>query len=295
MNVALEEDYKLNGSTSWIHCIKFDYENFTHVNYHYHEYIEILYFLNGEGIVWVNGKCNKFSKNTLIIVSSQRAHALDILKPSEYICIKVMPEIFYSEKQFGTQFKYALPFASEIHNEYLFTECLLNDLSIGKLLSDIMEEWNKMEYGFDLIIKSRLLEFFSVVLRYLKSENLITDTTNIRPEIKDAIIYISNNYSSISEKEISKICHLSYNYFSYLFKYATGKTFKDYLLDTKIRQAEKLLLSTAKSITEISQETGFSTTSHFISQFKKKSGITPAKFRKIFLNQTSNTLLPDDK
>lgn len=277
MKANLEENYKLNGADSRIHCLEFNFKESVLIDYHYHEYIEILFFLSGNGLVCVNGHENLYEANTLVIVNSQRAHAIKVLSPSQYICIKVSPDIFYCD-----EIMYALPFISEERNGYVFKFDQADEIQIRSLLKKVMQEWNEMNYGFELAIRSLLLDFFLRVLRQrLHNNDIVYNMNKISPAIQSAIIYVANNFTTITEYEISKLCHLSYNYFSYLFKKTMGKSFKDYLLDTKLYHAEKLLLSTNKSITEIALEIGFSTTSHFISLFKKKNGTTPAKFRKI--------------
>ena len=50
-------------------------------------------------------------------------------------------------------------------------------------------------------------------------------------------------------------------------------------MSVKIKAAKKLLILTQKDMTEIALETGFSTSSHFISCFKKYTGMTPKCFR----------------
>lgn len=277
MKAILEENYKLNGANSRIHCLEFNFKESIMIDYHYHDYIEILFFLSGNGLVYVNGQEILYGSNTLVIVNSQRAHAINVMNPSQYICIKVSPDLFYCD-----EIKYALPFISEARNEYVFKFDKADETQIHFLLKKVMQEWNEMNYGFELAIRSLLLDFFVRVLRkHLHTNDIVYNINKISPAIQSAIIYVTNNYSTTTEREISKVCHLSYNYFSYLFKKTMGKSFKDYLLDTKLYHAERLLLSTRKSITEIALETGFSTTSHFISQFKKKNNTTPDKFRKI--------------
>lgn len=287
MNAFLEENFKLNGTDSWIHCLEFPLDKYPRTEYHYHEYIEILFFLSGKGIVRVNGREISCTKNTLVVVNSQRAHAVDFLSPSQYICIKVMPDILYTD-----EFKYALPFISEVKNEYVFTASETEAIKAQALIQDIIQEWNNMQYGFEPAIRSKLLDFFVRILRHLHKVGTIGEVTDIRPEIKAAIIYIADNFATVTEHELASICHLSYNYFSHIFKKSLGKSFKEYLLDIKIRQAEKLLLSTDKTITEIAHMTGFSTTSHFISQFKNKKNITPVKYKKVF-DKYRNPLPPN--
>lgn len=76
--------------------------------------------------------------------------------------------------------------------------------------------------------------------------------------------------------------HIGYSpsHFHFLFKSYTQHTPYAYFLSLKINQARFLLLNTDKTLTEISEELGFSKVSQFCNAFKKEFGITPAKFRK---------------
>ena len=103
---------------------------------------------------------------------------------------------------------------------------------------------------------------------------------NFSPDIKKAILYTMEHYQTVTEKEVADLCGLSYHYFSHLFRRTAGRSFSDYLSSLRISEAEKMLLSTEKSITDIAVETGFSTTSYFISRFRMEKGVTPARYRK---------------
>ena len=59
----------------------------------------------------------------------------------------------------------------------------------------------------------------------------------------------------------------------------TGITPNDYILMMRIRHAKELLCNSNRSISHICNEVGFSSTSHFIRQFKLLEGITPARYR----------------
>ena len=86
----------------------------------------------------------------------------------------------------------------------------------------------------------------------------------------------------LTEKSLFKREKMSYNHFSYVFKKTFKKSFSEYVTRVKLREAEKMLILTDKSITEIAYDAGFSTSSHFIMRFKEAKGITPNKFRKQF-------------
>lgn len=117
MDFKREENYKLNGFDSWVHFLDFDIKAGNNIEYHYHEYIEILYFKEGAGRIKINGAATDFMPSTLTVINSQRAHAIDVLQPAKYICIKIMPDIL-SNGHLGDDFSYALPFASETGNGY---------------------------------------------------------------------------------------------------------------------------------------------------------------------------------
>lgn len=76
-----------------------------------------------------------------------------------------------------------------------------------------------------------------------------------------------------------KVC-LSPNYFGDLIKKETGRTAQEYIKTKIIELAEQMLLSTEKTVSEISYELGFQYSQHFNRVFKKVTGKTPNEYRK---------------
>ncbi|OJG08791.1 hypothetical protein RU93_GL001783 [Enterococcus aquimarinus] len=66
-----------------------------------------------------------------------------------------------------------------------------------------------------------------------------------------------------------------------LFNKEVGQTFNGYILDQRLKEAEKLLQTSGLSIDEISNTIGFQTPAYFIRVFKKNYRITPLKYRKL--------------
>ena len=253
-------------------------------DYHYHEYIELLYFYDGKGEVWVNGTATKVSEGSLVIISSNMAHNVVLKEATEYICIKFSPSVLYENEPFFINLKYALPFMSDIQ-QYVFSHEEIKGTAIKSLVEEIMDEWKRMEYGFELAIRSAILKIFLVVIRLWHDNGETAERMKLSPEMKTAIAYISENYSTATEKQVADICNFSYNYFSRIFKETIGKSFKDYIMDVKLSQAEKMLLSSKMSITEIAEKTGFSSISHFIARFKDLKGVTPNGYRRKMLKR----------
>ncbi len=65
-----------------------------------------------------------------------------------------------------------------------------------------------------------------------------------------------------------------------MIRRSTGCSFKEYVISLKIKEAKKYLLFTDKSVEEISDALGYSSSAFFCLQFKERTGQTPAVFRK---------------
>lgn len=56
-------------------------------------------------------------------------------------------------------------------------------------------------------------------------------------------------------------------------------TVNAYATGLKIKEAQRLLLTTAKPLSEIAQYLGFSSQSYFQNVFKRCTGVTPGEYR----------------
>ncbi|OPJ57420.1 HTH-type transcriptional regulator YesS [Clostridium oryzae] len=93
--------------------------------------------------------------------------------------------------------------------------------------------------------------------------------------------YIFNNYNNnITLQDIADKEFLSTHYLSHEIKYATGSSFTDLVNATRVEESVKLLLDTDKTISEISEDVGFSHTRYFNKNFKQYYKMTPLSFRK---------------
>ena len=59
-------------------------------------------------------------------------------------------------------------------------------------------------------------------------------------------------------------------------------SFTDYVTRIRLAEAEKLLVSSTLSVTEIAMQCGFGSTSYFIRLFQKQKKRTPLQFRREF-------------
>lgn len=64
-----------------------------------------------------------------------------------------------------------------------------------------------------------------------------------------------------------------------------GTSVHKYILNIRINEAKKLLLTTEQSLTYIAENVGFNSNTHFSNYFKQVIGISPLEFRKQFKNK----------
>lgn len=86
--------------------------------------------------------------------------------------------------------------------------------------------------------------------------------------------------TEINLEELAREHNVGYSYFRQMFKKYTGVSPGQYHLQLKLIRARELLVSTDKSIKEISYELGFQSIFYFSNLFKKKEGLNPSDFRK---------------
>lgn len=121
--------------------------------------------------------------------------------------------------------------------------------------------------------------------------NIATSINDNKPQedfISEVMKYIEENYTNpnISLNMVSSNFNLTAKYFSTLFKEKTGFNFSNYLEEKRIILSEQLLAQDTYTINEVSQMVGYLTVSTFYKAFKRKNGITPAKFK--CLNKVNN-------
>ena len=86
----------------------------------------------------------------------------------------------------------------------------------------------------------------------------------------------------ISVSSIAAALFLSPNYFSRLFKQATGVGCNEYIVRERIEKAKLLLENTNCRTNRIASMAGYKDTNYFYLAFKKQTGMTPTKYREQF-------------
>lgn len=254
---------------------------------HYHRHIEILYGIKGHCTIYLDGKQYEFMPDEMVVINSDVVHRIygnDEI--NSYLVIKLDLSVIYEFQDTSPEIKYVIPFLMHnLDNKYIFTKDDLKDSDIKKWLFAINDEYNLKMFGYEIAMKSNAINVFLWILRCWNpggSDDLYVYNNRIE-KAKTALDFIHENYmNQISIIDIAEKCNMNYSYFSRFFKSYAKQSFNDYLNYVRISKAKKLLSSTNLSISDVAEKVGFTSSSYFISKFKKRAGLTPAQFREIY-------------
>lgn len=140
-----------------------------------------------------------------------------------------------------------------------FSHELINS-SLELLLNYSKRFYNRQFITRQNLNKDLIQEFEEFLYNKINSEDLKNEGV---PTVKDCA---------------QKMC-LSPNYLSDLLKKETGKNTKEYIHFYVIERAKNMLLNSNDTVNEIAYELGFEYPEYFSRLFKKKTGISPSKFR----------------
>ena len=100
-------------------------------------------------------------------------------------------------------------------------------------------------------------------------------------KIYSALLLVNRRYTEdLTEESCASEIGFSRCYFSRLFRRVVGVGFKQYLTNTRLRRAEKELLTTDRSVSEIAAAVGFNSVAYFISCFRRKNKVSPTAYRR---------------
>lgn len=153
------------------------------------------------------------------------------------------------------------------------------------LLRNWVEDINQQDHVEMILLElqARLSRFAHSNLPKKVNEQAALQEKEIS-QVEKIAIYIAQNYqNSVKVADIGKAVGLHPDYANTIFKKAFGRTLSEYIMEERISNAQRKLVATDVSITEISYACGFNSISCFNAAFLKINGCTPREFRKRYL------------
>lgn len=153
------------------------------------------------------------------------------------------------------------------------------DLDIRRRQEKYLEHYLRLASLYD---RGELENYLGHLTEEACLENNVFPEKTLRMNLLDAVEYIREHYceETISVEQVADRFHMSVSYFSKLFNEYAGMTFPEFVNDLRLSYAKELLQSNPNlNVKRIAELCGFSTTSYFSQQFKKKFGVSPSTVR----------------
>lgn len=259
--------------------IKVSYANIKNYPTHWHNSIEVIYVLKGSLDISIDTDLFTLKEREVEIINCDESHSLHSKEDNKILIFNIDPLFF--EKYY-----------KDINNIFFYTNSNDNEDQSGEeydelkfFLSKILCEYVQKSEDYDEEIEDMLINLLYHLINnfhYLTHEKEeLKEKTEQLDRYHRISKYIFNNYNNnITLKDIAKKEFLSPHYLSHEIKYATGYSFTDLINLTRIEESIKLLLDTDLSISEISDEIGFSHVRYYTKNFKSYYNCTPLQYRK---------------
>jgi AraC-like DNA-binding protein len=137
---------------------------------------------------------------------------------------------------------------------------------------------------------ANIQSLFYVIVDYIVSQNMITVKRNMT--LEKIITFINNNVEkNITLKDVSHYVYKSASTISHLFSSLLKKSFKQYVIELKLKKAEEYLLNEPGiTIIEVANKLGYDDPYYFSRLFKKYKGLSPTAFlKKMYTNYSRDT------
>ena len=269
------------------YIIRFVNENENTLKFHEavsQEFIQFHFCQKGSGSFEFNEGAYQFplmSKSVILLYNPLKPLPID-LKLSNYSSVV---SLVISIKKFHSLFSEDadhIHFLSPENNTKKYYDTRNISPAMSVVLSQILE--SKIHESMKpLYFKGKVYELLS--LFFNKNEDtdveqcpFLVDEENVRKIRKAKEIILNQMTEPPTLKGLAGEIGLNVKKLKEGFKQIYGDTVFGYLLDYKMNEARSMLNTKQYNVNEISIKLGYSTSSHFISAFKKKFGTTPKKY-----------------
>lgn len=237
---------------------------------HTHSFCEFFYITDGEGYFSLNNKRYPIHKNQFVIVNPHIVHTESTKEnqPLSYIVLGIENLEFEFKKTDNTEYPPCIFDFTKSANEIL------------PVLNLMVEETRQKKNDYQKILQHYLKILIFKIRRIADYEFHSLPLTAIKSDCLYLKEYINENYAhNITLDFLADLMHRNKYYISHSFSKAFGISPMHYLTEIRIIVAKDLLTTTDFSIQQISEMTGFSSSTYFSQTFKKDTGLSPRDFR----------------
>lgn len=234
------------------------FRGIANVAMHKHQYLELVFVVQGECSIEINGKRLTGGVDTMFILPPNTPHNQlnNGLVTTDYI-------VFKSSDKFFSDLPCTLP----IHG----------DRWIIRWMNDIPDLYKS---STDNIATQTDCILNALIDRLKNIENNAESRQRMHPALITAVKIMESDIArERTVKRLAALCNISQSHFNTLFREHFGCGPLKYLQDLRMRYARKLLAEPYLTLKEIGLRCGYEEVNYFCRIFKKYNNISPGSFR----------------
>lgn len=257
------------------------------VPWHWHTAMELFYVREGALEYHTLNQTYMLQKGDAGFLNVNTLH---MLKPKDGMsgCV-VNAQLFsmhFLSGRYGSSFekKYLLPVINclDIQLYPIYPDSREGVFLISRILEAI-DYYEKRPFGYEFEIRNSLsrfwYHFFELTAEIRKNSHKKSDPSMERCRLM--ISYIMEHFAEkVGLQDIADAASISPRECSRCFQKNFGASPVEYLNEHRIRMASKMLAQGADSVTDISENCGFSSVSYFGKLFRETMGCTPKEYRR---------------
>jgi len=255
---------------------------------HWHEHFEFLVMQTGNAVFHVDSRPYVVQQGDIILIPAGSLHVGYSLVDGDvnYDCIVLNASLFNDWLSDPVHTQYVAPY---LEGRFQFPVKPADQdetcKSYYSLLDEIIQEFSVKAPAYQLVVKSKLHLFFTLMSRSFMPQQFTEQGEPAyfpnRERFKQLIRRIELSYADkVTVEQAAKEVNLNPYYFCKLFKRLTGRTFVEYVNIFRMKEAKRLLMESNDSITEIAARVGCENPNYFTRIYKKYMGMTPSQTRK---------------
>ena len=247
----------------------------TKVDYHYHEFYKLLFFVSGKGGYFVEGKRYSLTPGDIILIGKQCVHRPEFEPgvPCERIILYISPEFLLRESSSSCQL--ADCFSKEYDHVLRPSEKIRKTLF--SIVSNIEQELSSKRYGKEIVSTGMLLRLMVEIARSIFYKE-VQKPAPMLPKSKrmlDIMHYLDSHLTEdINIDTLAEKFYISRFHMMRRFREETGTTIHSYISDHRLMLARDLI-SQGIPATEVCFQCGFGSYSSFTRAYGKFFGTTP--------------------
>lgn len=246
---------------------------------HWHDSVELLYSLNGDAELLLEGETYHLPRKNLTVIESRKAHSNLVHGDTAMnICVHVSKSKLKSYLPDIEQYE-ILCIPEQVKDEQFPAY-----YEICQMMAQLTRLYVMETPGYPLESEGIVLQILSHLLRHfaVRREDGAAEPNRLSvSRIRDVLTWVEEHYQEpVSLTDVADIVCVSKEYFCRLFRKSMGITFQQYLDEVRLNHIYQDLLNTETPVLEVMEDNGFTNQKRFHASFKKLYGCTPSEVRK---------------